>query len=106
MTDPTVLERARQWALELRRLHRTELAQNHLSPTDSALLNRLVAFLEGPPQPDRAQRARQWGLDLRRHHRQELAQNHMSPTDSALLTRVVTFLENDLASAPAPGHGG
>lgn len=40
-----LLERARQYALDIERHARTESSQGHLSPTDLAFFSRLVTFL-------------------------------------------------------------
>lgn len=38
-------DKARQWALDLRRFQRQEENQGHISPTDAAFLGRLRDFL-------------------------------------------------------------
>lgn len=43
--DVELLQRARQYALDLERQARIESSQGHLSPTDLALFSRVVSFL-------------------------------------------------------------
>lgn len=51
MVDASLSFRARQWAHDIRRFHRQEQAQGHISPTDAAFLTRLQEFLESEVAP-------------------------------------------------------